>query len=297
LLRFHPHIVHLHTSQGIAWFKDTVFVLMAKAFGCCVVLHMHGGHFVELYNGSTPLVQLHTRKVLGLADAVIEVSAERKRRLAHIAPKERVLTFRNCIDVGAADLPFRNRSTDGARALFLGVVGPSKGTYDLLEALARLKSNGCSLQLWVAGDEEREGELARARTQRQELDLRDVCQLVGTVRGEEKARLLREASLFVLPSYQEALPMSILEAMAAGLPVIATPVGGVPEVIRDGYNGFLVPSGDVDALAEKLTILVGDSDLRQVMGRHSREIAEQQLDVKPYVSRLVALYESLVGIA
>jgi glycosyltransferase involved in cell wall biosynthesis len=159
-----------------------------------------------------------------------------------------------------------------------------------------LNSSDCSLHLWIAGDEEREGDLARARTRLEELDLEDRCQLVGTVRGESKTQLLDEASLFVLPSYNEGLPMAILEAMAAGLAVVATPVGGIPEVIRDDYNGFLVTPGDVEALAEKLAILANDRHLREVMGRRGREIAEQELDVKPYVERLVALYESLANL-
>jgi len=296
LHRFRPHIIHLHTSQGIAWLKDTFFVLVGKACRCRVVLHMHGGNFAEIYNRSNYLIQRYTCSISSLADAVIEVSAERRRHLAQIVPIERVITFRNCINVDAISPGFSDRSSNGARALFLGVVGPSKGTLDLLEAMARLKSRGCSLRLWIAGHEEREGDLARAHTRLQELDLEDVCHLVGMVRGASKSQLLREASLFVLPSYQEALPMAVLEAMAAGLPIVATAVGGIPEVVKDGYNGFLVTPGDVEALVEKLAILASDPHLCEVMGQRSREIAEQELDVKPYVKRLVALYESLAGL-
>jgi glycosyltransferase involved in cell wall biosynthesis len=87
--------------------------------------------------------------------------------------------------------------------------------------------------------------------------------------------------------------MAILEAMAAGLPVVATSVGGIPEVIREGYNGFLIGPGDVQGLAEKLAILAENPNLRESMGKSSREFAKQELDVKPYINRLVALYESL----
>ena len=87
--------------------------------------------------------------------------------------------------------------------------------------------------------------------------------------------------------------MAILEAMAAGLPIVSTPVGGIPEIIADGDNGFLVEPGDVEGLTDKLAILATDRRLRQEMGRRSREIAERKLDVRPYVERLVALYESL----
>jgi len=87
----------------------------------------------------------------------------------------------------------------------------------------------------------------------------------------------------------------VLEAMAAGLAIVATGVGGIPAVVEDGYNGFLMSPGDVEALAEKLSILVEDTQLCQRMGRRSREIAERELDVEPYVERLVGLYTQVVN--
>jgi glycosyltransferase involved in cell wall biosynthesis len=294
LHRFRPHIIHVHTSQGIGWLKDSFFVLIGKACHCRVILHVHAADFDQLYGGQSRFVQSYTRRVMGLADAVIAVSAEWRRYLAHIVPIDQVLTFTNCVAVDIMFPHVPKRSTDGAKALFLGSVGPRKGAFDLLEAVSHLKSMGCSLHLWLAGYEEREGDLLRARTRLEELQLAEMCQLVGMVYGARKTELLNEANLFVLPSYNEGLPIAVLEAMAAGLAVVATPVGGVPEVIKDGYNGFLVPPGDTGALAEKLAILANDQHLREEMGRRSREMAEQELDVKPYANRLVALYESLV---
>jgi glycosyltransferase involved in cell wall biosynthesis len=291
LYRFHPHIIHLHTSQGIAWLKDTLYVLIAKVYRCRIVIQVHAADFDELYGKKSRLIQHYTRKVMGLADAIIAVSSEWKRRLAQIAPDDRIFAFRNCISV---DTIPPHVSTNGAKALFLGSVGPRKGAFDLLEAMGRLKSRSCPLQVWIAGYEEREGDLLRAGARHKELQLGESYQLVGTVRGAKKAELLSKANFFVLPSYDEGLPMAVLEAMAAGLPIIATPVGGIPEVVRDNYNGFLITPGDVDTLAEKLTTLSNDRQLRDIMGTRSRQIAENELDVKPYVKRLVALYESMI---
>jgi glycosyltransferase involved in cell wall biosynthesis len=124
--------------------------------------------------------------------------------------------------------------------------------------------------------------------------LEDICELTGDVREERKTSLLQSASLFVLPSHNEGLPIALAEGMAAGLPVISTPVGGIPEIIRNGYNGFLVPPGDADALADKLFILASDPQLRHTMGSRNREIAEQVLDVDDCAMRLQKLYESMV---
>ena len=96
--------------------------------------------------------------------------------------------------------------------------------------------------------------------------LANTCELLGSVHREKVLQLFREASVFVLPSYYEGLPMAILEALAAGLPVIATPVGGIPEVVRDTYNGFLIPSGDIEALAGAIEKLVSDAEFTQRYG-------------------------------
>jgi len=293
LVWFHPKIIHIHTSQGIAWLKDTFFVLIGKAWGSRIILHIHGGNFDEIYNKSHRLIRNYTQKVLELADAVIAVSEVLSKRLTHIVLVNHILTFKNCIAVDTVPARLSCCPTNGAKALFLGVIGPSKGTYDLIEAMAFLKARGISLTLWIAGLEEREGDIDKARAKIRKLDLEGVCQFVGAVYGANKSQLLNDASLLVLPSYHEALPMALLEAMAAGLPIVATRVGGIPEVVVDGYNGFLVEPGNVEALAEKLSVLASDPHLCQVMGKRSREISERELDVKPYVKRLVALYESI----
>lgn len=297
LTRFQPQIIHIHTSQGIAWLKDTFFVLAGKLALCKVVLHVHAADFDELHGKWGHLIQRYSRLVMSLTDAVIAVSAEWAEYLGQIVPDGRIFTLRNCINAESVALEYshQHHSLDGPHALFLGSVGPRKGAFDLIEALSQLKSRGIYLHVWMAGYEEREGDLNTARDLLKELQLEDVCQLLGTVIGADKAQLLGSADLFVLPSYNEGLPMAILEAMAVGLPIVATPVGGIPEVVKDGFNGFLVKPGNVPLLAEVLAQLVCDSELREVMGKRSREIAQQELDVKPYVDRLLSLYQSLAS--
>lgn len=296
LYRFKPQVIHVQTSQGIAWLKDTFFILVGKAIGRQIVVHVHAADFDEFYKKGHPVWKWYTRRVLNLADVVIAVSPEWRNYLANILPIHKIYSFTNCINAEVLLPPSSPQSKNGVpKALFLGSVGPRKGAFDLLEALGLLRSRGVVLKVWIAGYEEREGYLDLARARLEALQLEDVCELVGTVVGLKKAQLLSEANLFVLPSYHEGLPMAILEALAAGLPVITTPVGGIPEVVRDGYNGFLIPPGNVETLADKLAVLASDAHLRKVMGQHSREIVERELDVKPYVERLVTLYESITA--
>lgn len=296
LYSFRPHIIHLHTSQSVAWLKDTFYILVGKVHCCKVVLHVHAADFDELYGKRAGFIQYFSRKVMGFADLIIAVSEEWKERLSEIIPVDRIFTFKNCIAVDYFSQGSSDISDNRVKALFLGSVGLRKGAFDLLEAMGCLKSRECSIQIWIAGGEEMDGDMLRARARIEELQLGEMVKLIGTVLGSKKTELLKNASLFVLPSYNEGLPIAVLEAMASGLPVVSTPVGGIPEVVKNGYNGFLITPGDVEALAEKLNILASDLHLCEVMGRRNRRIAEQELDVKPYVEKLIALYESLASL-
>jgi glycosyltransferase involved in cell wall biosynthesis len=293
-LLFRPEIVHVHTSLGIAWLKDTFFVVAAKAWGSRVVIHVHAGAFDVLHDRSPWWLQRYTRAALARADAIVAVSDDARRRLLQICGTP-TFTLRNCVDADRVRLIRPSPSHAGAGVLFVGTVGPSKGALDLLEALARLRSEGLPLHARIAGYEERTGDLVRARERRDTLGLNGTCEILGTVDAVQKAQLLAEAEVFALPSYAEGLPMALLEAMAAGLAVVATPVGGIGEVVEDGVNGFLVPPGDVGALAAALRRLVLDADLRAAMGRRNRERVEGELDVRSYLGQLMEIYAAAKG--
>jgi len=294
LVRFRPGVVHIHTSEGLAWYKDAFYVFIARASGRRVILHMHGGHFVETYGRSCEGAQRFTRAILASADLVIEVSDERARNLARIAPRARIRVLRNCVNVAAMAAEERRRPGEELRVLFLGTVGAGKGVFDLMEAAALVKKAGCPLRLTLAGPPAHAGDLDMVRDWVECLGLTGLCEAVGQVQGAAKTQLLHGCDVLALPSYQEALPMAILEAMAAGLPIVATRVGGIPELVADGYNGFLITPGDTAGLAQRLMILAAEPGLCSLMGRRSREIAAREYDVAPYVERLVTLYESIV---
>ncbi|PWH12789.1 MAG: hypothetical protein DDG60_11745 [Anaerolineae bacterium] len=290
-LKTRPHIVHIHTSQGLAWLKDTFYILLSKLLGAKVVLHIHAADFNDLYDQKNRALQQYTRWVMGLSDMVISVSETWKQRLQGIIPGDKICALPNCINVKAFP-DYATEEIHQVQAMFIGSIGLRKGAFDLIEALGRLKLAGHVLPTCIAGYEESEGLLEKARARVQELGLNEMCRLPGTVQGQEKKELFAQSHLFILPSYNEGLPMAILEGMAAGMAIVSTPVGGIPEVVHDGYNGFLVPPGDVRALAEKLIFLATNPHLCRLMGTRSREIVET-LDVTPYVERLMAVYRTL----
>jgi glycosyltransferase involved in cell wall biosynthesis len=295
LIKFQPQIIHLHTSQGIGWMKDSVFVLISKFLGFKVVLHLHAADFDKFYARTPRLMQTYTRRLLSTADAVISVSETWRRTICQIAPPDHVYKFINCINVEDYKPHKNHRSTNGLLGLFLGAVGERKGIPELLDAVAHLKAIGSSFHMWIAGPEENKGDAVNASKRIIALGIDDMCELVGDVRQEKKDDFLEQADLFVLPSHHEGLPIAMLEGMAAGLAVVTTPVGGIPEIIVDGHNGYLVPPGDVDALADKLDILSKNRELCHKMGCLNRQIAKADLNVRNYVAQLVKLYGELLS--
>ena len=123
-----------------------------------------------------------------------------------------------------------------------------------------------------------------------QLGLGGRVEFTGWLEAERARATLAAATIFVLPSFVEGMPMALLEAMALGLPVIATPVGGVPEIVTHQVDGLLVPPGDVDALAAAIARLMSEPALRERLGRAARETAAQRFSLDSAVERLLGIY-------
>jgi glycosyltransferase involved in cell wall biosynthesis len=174
------------------------------------------------------------------------------------------------------------------RVLFVGWLLEAKGVRELLEAAARLPD----MHLTLVGPEETSF-VATLRAPLEALGSR-VRVLPARPRAEVIA-LYHEADLFVLPTWREGFPNVVLEAMAAGLPVVATPVGAIPDAVRDGEEGLLVPVRDARALERALATLIADPELRLAMGRRARARAEAVFSLPAVVEQLEAVYQELLA--
>jgi glycosyltransferase involved in cell wall biosynthesis len=177
------------------------------------------------------------------------------------------------------------------RILFLGRLETAKGIDELLDAAAALAPRFPQLRLVLGG----EGDLAHARRRAAELGIADRVELPGWIGPAARDAELARAAVFCLPSHAEGLPMSMLEAMAAGRPVVVTSVGGIPETIQDRDNGLLVPPRDAAALAAALASVLEDDALRAHLAARARETIEQQYSLAVVGEQLASLYRELVG--
>jgi glycosyltransferase involved in cell wall biosynthesis len=276
-------LVHAHTASGASFWRKACFLLPAFLFRVPVVIHLHAGPFPDFYyKRCGALSRAVVRALLNRASRVVVVSNQLKRFVEAISSNRGVVTIYNPMPLPAL-VDFSSRAP--AQVLFLGRLGASKGTYDLVQAVGKIAARHPGIKLILGGD----GELEPTRAACRALGIDAQVELLGWVGGPAKAQLLAQASVCVLPSYAEGLPMSVLEAMSAGLAVIATPVGGVPDVVTDGIEGRLVPPGDVDALAAALDGMLSNAEARRRMGVAGRTKAENEFSS----SRIVPLIESI----
>jgi len=171
--------------------------------------------------------------------------------------------------------------------VFLGRIIQRKGVYDLLHALARLSQESLGkIHLILAGS----GEVDQAQALAQDLVIEPYISFPGWINPQEREQLLAQADIFLLPSYNEGLPMALLEAMSWGLAVITTPVGGSGEVVIHQQTGLLVNPGDRQGLADQLELLVNNESLRLKLGKNAREFVTP-LDINNYNRSLANLYQ------
>ena len=257
-------LVHVHAAMRGSFWRKAIFAAIARRFGVPVVLHLHGSEMKDFYAAQPAPVKRLIVGQLEAASRVLVLSQSWERFVAEIAPRARTAVVPNYVDVPDA-APLRARPA--REILFLGLVGERKGVFELLKAFALARAENDELELTIGGA----GAIERARSEARRLGVADHVDFRGWVGPQEREALLARADIFALPSRNEGLPMSVLEAMARGLPVIATPVGGVPELIGDGVNGLLVPPGDAEALARAILELAGDPARRAALGRAARE--------------------------
>jgi glycosyltransferase involved in cell wall biosynthesis len=261
VLRKQAAVVHLNTSLNArAWWRDLSLMLAAKLCGARVVLQKHGGQLERF--AAQPLFAGFLRLVLRIPDAIVVLSRAELDAWQAFLPGQRIAVIANGIDpspyYGKPD-PEKSAPGSNLRLLYIGRLAPGKGLDECIQALAGLR-----MHLTIAGSGPEEARLQQLVHAAQ---LSDRVTFAGSIHGDDKARLLGESDVLLLPSYSEGLPYSLLEAMAAGVVPLVTPVGAIPDVVIEGVHGRLVPVRDSQAIHHALQELDAH---RGVLGRMSQ---------------------------
>jgi glycosyltransferase involved in cell wall biosynthesis len=281
-----PWTLHAHMAfQGSFW-RKAAYGWVTHARGGRVIYHIHPCDFWDYYEQGGQLRRAAIRATLTRANAVIVITNSMKEKLGRIAPDVPRFVVRNPINLDRTSEP---APRDPATIVFLGWLVPNKGVFELVDAVARLRETIPALKLVFAGSKD-DGRL-RAHVVRSGLS--DVVEFPGWLEPNRVVALLGRATVFALPSYSEGVPMAMLEALACGTPIVATRVGGIPEILQNERHGLLIAPRDVEGLTAALIRLLQDRELRERMSLANREAA-RAFDVGGTATALRSIYRTVL---
>ena len=277
-----PDVVYIHMSYKGSFYRKNLVHRLCRRYGIPDVLHLHGSEFSLWYDSAGKRLQCRIRRLLRECSSVIVLGKGWDLSVRQIEPAAKTLILPNTVHIPPGTVHWNDEIF---QVLFLGVLIPRKGTADLLQAVQLLRDTGRlgNMRFVIAGDGPDRAALQHSAA---------ACAPDGTVlftgwvSGEEKNRLLQESQLLVLPSYNEGLPIAVLEALSYGMPVIACDAGDVSMAVHHGDNGFLLQPGDPAGLADALAAAAADRTRYETMSRRARSIAETAFSDSCYFKQL-----------
>lgn len=284
-------LFHIHTAEKGSTFRKNLYLRKIKKEGKKAVVHIHGAEYLTFYDSLSGRRKKVVDGFFREADLVLVLSEHWKNELEARFPIDTCRVLNNGVDTAL----FRTAVSDVAGCrnsfLMLGRLGERKGVYDLIDAVELAVRKNPELKVCIAGD----GEVEKVRALVAEKGLERHIHVPGWIGEADKLEYLKHAAALILPSYNEGLPVAILEGMAAGKAIISTTVGAIPEVVAP-ENGILTEPGDIDSLAEGLLCLSGDEGMLESMSRNNTEKAEDLFSVRRMHGQLAEYYRQVLGV-
>ncbi len=279
-------LLHVNLSSHGSTVRKALLCYVARLLNIPYVLHLHGSRFRGFYHGAGRVFRREIMAMFGGASRIVVLGDVWQTFVTELSPS---LSDRIDILPNATRSPpcVAKREEHPVSVLFLGKVGKRKGVPQLVEAFDQL----ATVPGWVgiiAGD----GEVEPTRADIERRGISSRVTLTGWIDPAQVDALLAKADILVLPSFDENLPMSVIEGMGHGLAVVATPVGAVTDIIQHDVTGLLVPAGDSEGLAHAIGLLIGDPALRRRLGAKARAFHRDHLNIDAYLPRLLAIWQA-----
>lgn len=293
-LRGRVALLHVNMGDRGSVVRKGLLLLVGRLFGVKTMLHLHAVELDRLFAKAGPVGRWLIRRPFVHATTVV-VLGERFRdwvvEQVGVDPRKVEILY-NGVDTGGQPDPSAASGAGPRTILFLGNMIERKGLSDLIAALAEIPAAAPAWRAVVAGG----GEAAPYRTQAEALGIGDRIAFAGWVDQAGVREHLAEATMLVLPSYDEGLPLVILEALAMAVPVICTPVGVIGEVLDDGSTALFVPVGDRAALAARMTTLLSDPELHDRLSEAGHDLFRRRFSLKAFQTALLDIYRRRAGI-
>ncbi|TYK64779.1 glycosyltransferase family 4 protein [Colwellia echini] len=273
-------ILHCHMSYKGSFWRKLTFVSIAKLFNNRTIIHLHGSEFKDYFESRSKFTQTLLLWLIKNVDEFVVLSDSWFDYLKSISGRS-VAVINNYVDIDKVHATRRK-----GHILFLGAFIKRKGIYDLIHAVAKLDID-YHLHLCGSGENDKVHELV------DKLELNDSITFHGWINTEQKQQLLSDCELMILPTYNEGLPMVIIEAMACEIPIISTPVGAIPEVIIEGETGYLFNQGDVEEMYYKLTRVLNNDKENEYVCHNAKAFYADNFTSHVVLPKWNKLYEKV----
>lgn len=286
-------IIHMHMSERGSFKRKYIVYNISRLFRKRVITHTHGAEFESYYKQSNKRNKKRIRKLLRGSDSIIVLGESWNNIILSIEPSANTVILRNSVSL-PTDIAQANNNKS-INILYLAVLIERKGILDLIKAsknvIEYLEKNKVKINFIIAGD----GELRKkAENLVRSLNISQNFNFLGWINLKEKNDVLLNTDIFVLPSYNEGLPMSILEAMSFGIPILATDVGSISDAVISEENGYLIEAGNIIELERRLIEMISGNKLND-MGMKSRKLTEQYFNIDSYFKDIKTLYYSIIS--
>jgi len=282
-------IAHIHMASNTSFYRKSLIIMILKMFKIPTVLHLHGAEFHLFYDKSNVVMKKYIKWIFSLTDRTVLLSNSWQQWYVDTINTNKSSVVYNGVRDYYDDKSLLLAKRENV-VLFLGRLGERKGIYDLLTAFKEVVENIPDAILKIGGD----GEIEKSKDLAKEFGIENNVEFLGWVNEEEKYTLLNQSKIYILPSYNEGLPMGLLEAMSAGLAVVSTDVGGIPEVISDKKNGLLVKAGNQKQIAESIIALLNDAKLSHDLGIEARKSFLKDFNSVSMTQQFERIYDELL---
>lgn len=281
-------LAHVHISQQGSSYRKILICILLKFFKIPYILHLHGSKFHHFYNDSSILTKNLIFKIFNESQANIVLGEFWKKFLENkVKVKKNVFILYN---TSIFKSKFKIKNSKQLNILFLGRLSRRKGTYDLIKALNKIK-NYNNWYAKLVGD----GDINEINNLISKLNLRERIEVTGWKNRQQINKYLLVSNIFILPSYDENLPLSVIEAMACGIPVITTPVGALPEIVKHNYNGILVKPGNISGISKNIKFLLKSKKLRDKIGKNAQIFFSKKLNDKSFKKNLIIIWRKKIN--
>ncbi len=286
-LIYRVELVHIHVASYGSFYRKSIIVSLCKILHIKVVLHCHGACFEKFYNSLKDRKKEYIKKTFSKAEKVIVLSESWKEFFKTFVDEGKIIVLYNSVNV--PEKINREKLNDIPTGLFLGRIGERKGSYDLVNVVKKLKENGVNIKILMAGD----GEVEKLKELVKKEKLTKNILVLGWIDKKQKEEYLKSVDFYILPSYDEGLPMSVLEAMSYSLPVITTDVGGIPEIIQNEKNGIMTKPGDIEKIEKAIKRIIEEKDFRKKLSENAYETIYNKFNLEKYEKCLDKLYKEI----